>query len=476
MKAVFFTDGSAIGRSVGYGIHGYTYEESDKPISGPQRHIVTNRNYILRSEAKEDTVHARPIEYIDVYVSDRDLETNNQAELLSIIEAMKIAKQKGVTKLLIHSDSEYAIKGITEYLSTWIKNGFINSQGKPVANKNLWKKYLATEEQCEFEFEIVKIAAHAGNIGNDCADMLAGIGSMKSLKKIYTRKEVVFTDIVKYWKNQVSKPPLLIYKDICMHSLRTRNVEGTYCLVDPLKDSTNPGKKCNDTGYGVVRMKETDPHIDKVMDYLYSKESDMDRSQVLMVHLSNLYSPSIARLIDMYGLEILNDRMVDHVEIIPNRQDRKPIATEYNPPLMIQKAFEFYRELDKILDIYDEVEIIDGVYSGVVSGYAISFTNINSFFYEDKKSKGIKLLPDLKVGTKNCNVTATSVDGTSITVPMELGRDMPDRNALARLAKENVELYLVVWNPIGKVLRYAVIADIPDGYGIYTNTFTNVIL
>ena len=44
--------------------------------------------------------------------------TNNRAELMAAIVAIEQAKEMGANKLLIHLDSNYLVKGITEWIDS----------------------------------------------------------------------------------------------------------------------------------------------------------------------------------------------------------------------------------------------------------------------------------------------------------------------------------------------------------------------
>ncbi|KAJ5683096.1 hypothetical protein N7462_006261 [Penicillium macrosclerotiorum] len=51
--------------------------------------------------------------------------------------------------LIIKSDSEYMVKGITEWLSKWKENGWKNCKGQPVANMDLWLLIESALKQLE---------------------------------------------------------------------------------------------------------------------------------------------------------------------------------------------------------------------------------------------------------------------------------------------------------------------------------------
>ena len=47
---------------------------------------------------------------------------------------------EGFSRIKLAYDSEYAVKGISEWILEWRKNGWTTTTGSPVANQDLWKK------------------------------------------------------------------------------------------------------------------------------------------------------------------------------------------------------------------------------------------------------------------------------------------------------------------------------------------------
>lgn len=97
--------------------------------------------------------------------------TNNKMELTSVIEGLKAIKNKTIPVVVV-MDSQYVIKGITEWVRNWVKNNWRTIQKKPVENKELWQELLDLKSQfANIEFQQVR--GHAGHPGNERADKLA---------------------------------------------------------------------------------------------------------------------------------------------------------------------------------------------------------------------------------------------------------------------------------------------------------------
>ena len=90
--------------------------------------------------------------------------TNNRMELKAAIEALKrIHSSSPVT---VYSDSQYVVKGITEWIPNWIAKCKIEKNG------DLWMelyKIVMTFQDIQF----MHVKGHNGNIYNEEADRLA---------------------------------------------------------------------------------------------------------------------------------------------------------------------------------------------------------------------------------------------------------------------------------------------------------------
>tara|TARA_Y200000002_G_scaffold90441_1_gene72802 strand:- start:402 stop:839 length:438 start_codon:yes stop_codon:yes gene_type:complete len=100
--------------------------------------------------------------------------TNNRMELTAAIKAIEsIDKNESI---ILHTDSTYVQKGITEWIINWKKNNWISSTKKPVANKDLWMKLDEYNLSRDIKWTWVK--AHQScdsneSIYNNMADKLA---------------------------------------------------------------------------------------------------------------------------------------------------------------------------------------------------------------------------------------------------------------------------------------------------------------
>ena len=95
--------------------------------------------------------------------------TNNRMELMAPIIALKKIKSK--SNVIIFTDSTYVKNGITEWIKKWEKNGWKNSNKKPVKNKDLW---VRLNDLCQKNNVVWKwVKGHSGDKYNVLADGLA---------------------------------------------------------------------------------------------------------------------------------------------------------------------------------------------------------------------------------------------------------------------------------------------------------------
>jgi ribonuclease HI len=104
--------------------------------------------------------------------------TNNRMELLAAIQALESLKRP--CKIVVCTDSQYLLKGITEWLPNWIRRGWKTAAKEPVKNVDLWQRLMAATEMHAVEWQWVK--GHAGHPENERADRLANQGLDQLLK------------------------------------------------------------------------------------------------------------------------------------------------------------------------------------------------------------------------------------------------------------------------------------------------------
>jgi len=95
--------------------------------------------------------------------------TNNRGELLGIYIALKIAdsiirRHRKNYKIVIYSDSQFSVYGLTRWLDGWVKYEreglWRGSNGKPVKNQELFKLIMLFIEEHDLTVQFLHCKAH----------------------------------------------------------------------------------------------------------------------------------------------------------------------------------------------------------------------------------------------------------------------------------------------------------------------------
>ncbi len=96
--------------------------------------------------------------------------TNNQMEMLAVIEGLKLLKEP--CEIEIYSDSAYVVNAFNnKWIESWIKNNWKTASKKEVKNIELWKELLDLLKDHKYRF--IKVKGHADNEFNNRCDELA---------------------------------------------------------------------------------------------------------------------------------------------------------------------------------------------------------------------------------------------------------------------------------------------------------------
>ncbi len=109
---------------------------------------------------------------VDLYGGEYDT-TNNRMELMGALEALWYLPPDSVVQ--VYGDSEYVVKGASEYLDTWIRTGWRTSANKPLKNDDLWREMVAAISRHAL-VEWFWVRGHSGDEGNERADALSQMG------------------------------------------------------------------------------------------------------------------------------------------------------------------------------------------------------------------------------------------------------------------------------------------------------------
>lgn len=95
--------------------------------------------------------------------------TNNRMEMMAVIAALEALKRP--CRVTITTDSQYVMKGMTEWLPGWKAKNWKTAAKKPVKNAELWQRLDKAIAPHEVKWQWVR--GHNGHPENERADELA---------------------------------------------------------------------------------------------------------------------------------------------------------------------------------------------------------------------------------------------------------------------------------------------------------------
>ena len=99
----------------------------------------------------------------------KSLTTNNEMELMAVIEGLKQLKEPCEVEL--YSDSKYVIQGINEWIHNWSRNNWRNSSKKEISNKEMWQEIYNLMQK--HKINPIWVKGHSGHKENELCDKLA---------------------------------------------------------------------------------------------------------------------------------------------------------------------------------------------------------------------------------------------------------------------------------------------------------------
>lgn len=153
-------------------LHIYTDGSS---LPSPRRGGIGIRFLLIDSEGREEIIDSRHAGYEGA--------TNNQMELQACIEALEEAHDLGlatsVSKIVVHTDSQYVAENVKQAIFTWPKQRWATRAGTPVLNADLWKRLVRAIKNAGRRVDFEWVQGHSKDLHNRAVDKMAK-GSAKS--------------------------------------------------------------------------------------------------------------------------------------------------------------------------------------------------------------------------------------------------------------------------------------------------------
>jgi ribonuclease HI len=94
-------------------------------------------------------------------------------ELQAVIEALRKVHETSVwysLEIEVFTDSQYVKNGISDWIHTWVQNGWRTRSKKPVRNQDLWQELMRLTTPLKIRWHWLQ--GHAGDPYNEACDRL----------------------------------------------------------------------------------------------------------------------------------------------------------------------------------------------------------------------------------------------------------------------------------------------------------------
>ena len=484
LKAILYTDGGYRQQyqSGGWGVHGYTYTEAkpDKGTGNPKAVPTSNGYAGEKTKGEPVTINS----YIDGVGGMWGQISNNTTELQATIKGIEHVLEKGYEHTRLYTDSQYVVNGMTKWIYKWEKVGWVNQEGRPIANKDLWLTGKALMERAKLQgvsVELNWIKGHAGHFGNEMADQYASRGN------VLGRKNSDFTFMLErpaagYWNKKGDFNRLLSsgrwYFQTTDYDILTKDGETIYYLGEHTTNDGDEliGKRVSDNAMCVLYLKEPDP----VMEMLRKQAMDLDAKKfgsVMIGRMDVILNPVFYADTLEHGTQFLDTGDV-RKDILTAK--RRPIAKEQSPPGLVYNAVDCFNSLQRKLDSFKAGE------------KGIWVTEITDLLYDvEEKKSGVtrKVKKELVQSTKYLDIPVRYSTKKVVEISGEddpdvkikkvrfiLGMDLAKRNTLSHIAGDVIRVVAITWRESETVIRYATVIETSSGQGIWAGIDSNFLM
>ncbi len=471
--AVLYTDGGCDhATAAGWGVHGYLFTmEPAKQGTGNPKALPTPTGYKMGGTGKPEITLTH---YVDAFGSVTQNATNNVAEALASLNALKLVKDIGVKDVTLIKDSQYALQGFDKWMGDWQKNNWIKKDGTPVSNVGIWKEIYNLKADLVSDgvtFKTQWIKGHSDNLGNDRADELATAGKMAARNQ-NPRESLRISDAKGFWntkneRNRMFSLPNWFFVPGGNNEPTAPGDRHVYYIGTIRDDIELIGKAIADASFAVLFLKERDP----VLDILKQGTEDMyvGRPQGVMVgYLDQVFKPAVYEEFSSFGRDLLiKDRRNRRLMT----KDKKLVLHEADPPGLS------FRLMDHLGILHDR--LLDHLKADPKSH--LRTTDLTDIIYEKTESKGkvsVKLRNTITSGTRSLQVDGTyrseSAQDKQLSIVLTMAQDLPDRNTLNALAGEDAKVTLLTWPESTRAVRFATVIESNGDIGLWAGPYSNL--
>ena len=472
-----------------------------------------------------------PVEFFDTAIPLGYGYSNNVAEMMATVYGLRKAVEyhKNTRKLdaiYVRSDSKYVIENAMGNMETWAANGFTLSSGEPTSNIEQVMQLLEVVREVQdlgIFLATKHIHGHNGDPGNETADRYATSAVFMSKENQLT-PFMTQAPIENYWKSGSDfRHPLMTHRFMYFDNHARSRERGVYYVGNQGREIELLGKRESDGAYGVVRLKDGQlaAEVENTVDKQHSLP--IVAESVVMLDLDVVYGEHYRFLTTLGGLYLrkINDYRNDLIT-----QNKILVTREYSPAMLANRVYDNVFRLESILSSYqnepETLQITDitstfftieeatakgkkkasddnphivnkasvGLGIAATDAEARAGTDVATLITPaiiaaqlkakaaDTSNLVFKIKEDVIVGINFIDVVAKffGENGQPIeeVVRLNMGIDLPVRNAIRRLADLKPKISLVTWRIGVDFHNYAVVIDCEDAISIFAGMASNL--
>ncbi|EKD89592.1 MAG: hypothetical protein ACD_33C00036G0003 [uncultured bacterium] len=472
---IAYVDGSCRANPgyAGYGVYGYIFKESTKSknIKHP---TYTNIYFTELGFNKEKSINnIEVLDILEVVGSINDhTSTNNTAELIAVITALKLATELlDIEHVTILTDSNYIVTAYSDNLDKWINNGWKNTNNKEIVHIAEWKYVyllLSNLKEKNITVNINWIKGHSGDHGNDTADLYSVIGSNAARVQLNSpdaskqlfNKSIFYkvSTYDEYRKSTEVKDFTLHFKELYFSSSILNDVN--YCfLSNSDKVHMNIGKKSTDSIFA-INIGFIPEFINKIKEFYRSKERNY--ATTCCMKLSKLVDKNKLRLFNFIDVNYLLVKTGDNYSL-PN--DTSPFVFDLlnDFPLITNINTTF----GNIKDIYDCVSqnLVNENY--FLKDITDLFIKDNKLLFTNKDS-----VIDLSSILLDSNINTVIKQKLLVNI----GYDLPNYLAMKQIEDKILKIHVIIERNRESNLASCFFRIITTDREIYVTNITNKFL
>ncbi len=469
-----YTDGSMHGNGTseavgGFGAHMIITGSELKHKQHLNKYVSTKFGYKLKTDYLPNSLE--PLigisNTLDIYGYDRELTTtNNQAELLAIIEALKAIPKF----LLITKTNVKVINILTD--STYSKLVFekvVEKRFNRVNVKSNLNFYYLLEEallslvNLNVKIVIKKVKAHDKCLGNNRADLLANMGTYRNKKSIESRALItkLFTGNT-YWNKSKVNTDYWYMRHLFHFNNHVASMDNKLFYSTNYKKVNDMGKKLSNVTYTVSKFKELDELgvlLNQIKMEFVKRLNGVDKPFVLDITAIKAVIEEITK----YGADAM--RVVttrDRVLLTAVKKESKPATDERDLKHIILAETIFPAGLsiladEKFLNIErDLTAYLDGSSRDTI----LELTND---YYELNKKKKLTLKPTI-INDK----FILPIKHNKSKFLIKHGLDLPPRNIMKRFEKLSPKINLLLKDREALVV-YNTVCELDNNVVLYSS-------